>query len=150
HCRDSEGAMTSSETTPLFTLESFYTPTLPQGGDRLTIITEVDAASNILADVPRQRVLIFIVDKSGSMRGEPMEYVKNAVLKGIHALAEATTFGVVAFDDTASVIVPPLPATDKAKAGAMNALDWLYAAGGTAFSTGLDTARGLFASYPGA
>jgi len=142
--------MTSSETTPLFTLESFYTPTLPQGGDRLTIITEVDAADTMLPDAPQQRVLIFIVDKSGSMRGEPVEYVKNAVLKGIEALDEGTTFGVVAFDETASVVVPPYPATPEAKVGAANTLAWLHAAGGTAFSTGLDVARGLFAQYPGA
>ena len=37
-----ETAMTQTPEPPLFTIESFYTPTLPQDGDRLTVITELD------------------------------------------------------------------------------------------------------------
>jgi hypothetical protein len=142
--------MTTSDPTPLFSIESFYTPTLSQGGDRLTVITEVGVASNVLLDAPRQRVLIFIVDKSGSMRGDAIDYVKQAVLKGIDALDEGTLFGVVAFDETASVVVPPTAATAVARHSAAERLGWLHGAGGTAFSTGLDAARGLFAEHPGA
>ena len=102
-----------------FSLEAYYTPTLPESGDRLTAIVAVEAAqSDLMVSSSQERVLLFIIDKSGSMQGEPVEYVKQAVLKGIGALDEATTFAVVAFDETSSVVIPPQPATSAAKKGA--------------------------------
>ena len=84
------------------------------------------------------------------MEGDAIEYVKDAVLKGIGALDESTTFAVVAFDETASVVIRPQPATSSAQAEAQTALHWLHASGGTAFSTGLLLARSLFVNHSGA
>jgi hypothetical protein len=142
--------MATSDTPAPFHLESYYTPTLPDGGDHLTVITEVDAAPSGLAASPQQRVLLFIIDKSGSMSGDPIEAVKAAVLKGVDALDASSVFGVVAFDETASVVVSPRPATPSSKAEAHTALRWLHGSGGTAFSTGLGLARSLFMAYPDA
>jgi hypothetical protein len=60
------------------------------------------------------------------------------------------TIAVVAFDDTASVVMRPHKADESGKQMAAHNLELLHAGGGTAFSTGLDLARTLFEQYPGA
>jgi len=142
--------MASSDPTAPFHLESYYTPTLPEGGDHLTVVTSIEAAQAGLVAAPQQRVLLFIIDKSGSMSGNPIEAVKQAVIQGVNALDEQSIFGVIAFDETASIVVPPRPATPGDKTNASSALHWLHGSGGTAFSTGLDLARGLLVNYPDA
>src|ERR1700758_5510896 len=90
-----------------FSLEAYYTPTLPEDGDHLTAILAVEAANSNLTATLQQRVLLFVIDKSGSMQGTSIDAVRQAVMRGIDLCDEDMIVGVVAFDDSASVLVSP-------------------------------------------
>ncbi len=56
--------------------------------------------------------VVFVLDTSGSMRGQPLEAAKMALLKTVESLPEAVNFDIVMFDRTATVWQPRLvPAT---------------------------------------
>jgi hypothetical protein len=56
--------------------------------------------------------VVFVLDTSGSMRGQPMESAKMALLKTVESLPEAVSFDIVMFDQTPAVWQPRLvPAT---------------------------------------
>jgi hypothetical protein len=133
-----------------FHLEAYYTPTLPDGGDHLTVVVSVEAAHTDLVAAPQDRVLVFIIDKSGSMQGASIDAVRQAVLRGIDLCDSEMTIAVVVFDEMASVLVRPQKADERGKQEAARYLQMLYAGGGTAFSTGLDLARQIFQQYPDA
>ena len=60
--------------------------------------------------------IVFVLDTSASMRGQPMEAAKVALLKTVEALPEAVNFDIIMFDRTANAWVPRLvPATYQAK-----------------------------------
>jgi hypothetical protein len=139
------------DTTPApFSLDAYYTPTLPDGGDHLTVILGVEAAKSDLVSTPQQRVLVFIIDKSGSMQGTSIDAVRQAVRRGIELCDPGMIIAVVVFDESASILVRPQNADDHGKQEAARNLDWLHAGGGTAFSSGLDLARSICAQYPNA
>jgi Ca-activated chloride channel family protein len=52
---------------------------------------------------PTSKKIVFVVDRSGSMRGAAMSQVKRAVLACFGALSEEDRFGIVAFDDRIDV-----------------------------------------------
>ncbi|PNH02127.1 Inter-alpha-trypsin inhibitor heavy chain H4 [Tetrabaena socialis] len=63
---------------------------------------------------PFPRSLIFILDRSGSMSGEPMEFAKAALIFGLRSLTPMDSFTVVAFDHEQLWFTPGgelLPAT---------------------------------------
>lgn len=47
--------------------------------------------------------IVFVLDTSGSMRGQPMEAAKMSLLKTVESLPEAVNFNIVMFDQTATV-----------------------------------------------
>lgn len=56
--------------------------------------------------------IVFVLDTSLSMRGQPMESAKLALLKTVESLPEAVSFDIVMFDQTPAVWQPRLlPAT---------------------------------------
>lgn len=60
--------------------------------------------------------IVFVLDTSLSMRGQPMESAKVALLKTIESLPEAASFDIVMFDQTPAVWQPRLlPATQPIK-----------------------------------
>jgi hypothetical protein len=60
--------------------------------------------------------VVFVLDTSGSMRGQPIESAKQALLKTIQSLPEAVAFDVITFDVEAIAWLPRLvPATKGAK-----------------------------------
>eukprot|EP00824_Muranothrix_gubernata_P023846 TRINITY_DN6653_c0_g1_i2.p1 TRINITY_DN6653_c0_g1~~TRINITY_DN6653_c0_g1_i2.p1 ORF type:complete len:733 (+),score=117.11 TRINITY_DN6653_c0_g1_i2:2-2200(+) len=54
------------------------------------------------------RSVVFIVDKSGSMSGEPMEAAKNALVFGLDRLAATDHFTIIAFDNSFVYYKPDL------------------------------------------
>lgn len=61
--------------------------------------------------------VVFVLDTSGSMRGEPLAAVKSALVQVVDKLPEVVNFDVVLFDVTPTVWKPRLvPATTQAKA----------------------------------
>jgi Ca-activated chloride channel family protein len=76
-----------------------------------------------------------VLDRSGSMEGPKMYNLKRAVNEVIATLQPDDQVAVVAFDETADVIVPLQPAADKV--ALKNRIEALRVQGGTAMSTGL-------------
>lgn len=77
-----------------------------------------------------------VLDRSGSMDGPKMDNLKRAVVEVINTLRPEDTVAVVAFDETADVIVPSQPAADKTALN--NRVEAMRVQGGTAMSTGLE------------
>jgi len=82
--------------------------------------------------------LCLILDRSGSMRGRPMEIVKKAAQSLIERLNPGDRISVVAFDHRAKVIVPNQVVNDTAKL--KNQIASLSADGGTAIDEGMKLA----------
>ena len=73
---------------------------------------DVTCLVNLQAPTPPQvanrpgQTLVVVLDRSGSMQGEPLSGAKDAIRHLAHRLAPQDAFGLVVFDDTAEVIVP--------------------------------------------
>lgn len=76
-------------------LLDLHAPTAPQHATRPTASLQV------------------VLDRSGSMRGAPLEGAKQALVALVRRLEPTDNFGLVTFDDTAQVVVPAGPLTDK-------------------------------------
>lgn len=76
-----------------------------------------------------------ILDHSGSMKGEPLETVKQAAARLIEQLSPGDRISVVAFDHRAKVIVPNQTIDDPAKV--IKQINTLKADGGTAIDEGI-------------
>jgi Ca-activated chloride channel homolog len=75
--------------------------------------------------------IAFVIDRSGSMSGEPLELAKRGVIDALDGLAETDSFAVVAFDDRIQVVVPRASATENARKQARMALRGLEPGGST-------------------
>ncbi len=74
--------------------------------DKITLMLDLTAAANPAhQNRPGQAVQV-VLDRSGSMSGNPLEAAKSSLIKLVDRLAPQDFFGLVAFDDTALVIVP--------------------------------------------
>jgi von Willebrand factor type A C-terminal domain/von Willebrand factor type A domain len=107
---------------------------------------------------------VFLLDCSASMTDPPSKLaaVREATCRAIDRLRDGTWFAVVAGRRTARVVYPPprwegtgpepltVAASEQAREEARQAVNRLYAEGGTAISTWLATARHLFAARPDA
>lgn len=88
--------------------------------------------------------LVFVLDASGSMEGEPLRALKRAVGTALDDLGPDDTFQIVRFSEDAEVFGRrPLPATEQNLAEARRFLDGLGAGGGTMMLRGLDVALDL-------
>jgi Ca-activated chloride channel homolog len=79
--------------------------------------------------------LCLILDHSGSMKGTPLDTVKQAAKELINGLTPEDRLSIVAFDHQAQVIVPCCSVTDPSDIFAK--IDKLQAAGGTAIDAGI-------------
>jgi hypothetical protein len=133
-----------------FTTEAFQNRHLAPDQDQVDAILSVTAGSDGGPSAPRELMMGFIVDTSGSMVGDRIGAVKQAVGRAIASLDDGVTFFVVAFQNDAQVVCPPTRATPAEKAAAAQRLERLAAGGGTAMSRGLAAARVLFRQAPDA
>jgi hypothetical protein len=129
----------------MFHIEGYFNPFLAAGQTRLdavlTVTSSAGAASGMGAAIPAgKQVVGFVMDVSGSMKGEKLAQAKRAARRGIDLLDEATWFFVIVFAGDAKVVVPACPATLQNKAAAHQKVQGLSASGSTAMSTGLDLA----------
>ncbi|ELS01875.1 uncharacterized protein containing a von Willebrand factor type A (vWA) domain [Xenococcus sp. PCC 7305] len=79
--------------------------------------------------------LCLVLDCSGSMKGKPLETVKQAAISIIEKLQPGDCISVIAFNQEATVIVPSQSVTDIAKIKFL--IDKLEAEGGTAIDRGM-------------
>lgn len=93
-------------------------------------------------DKEEPRRVVFVLDRSGSMGGIPIEQARRAVEACLGALGEADSFGLVAFDSVVECFEPVLAAATRAnrdKAGRF--LQGIDARGGTELAAGLGAAE---------
>lgn len=78
-----------------------------------------------------------LVDLSGSMQGEKLNYAKKSLLKLVDHLQEGDVAGLVGFESRAHILVPPGPVSAQLKATLRKTIEDLHVRGGTNFSDGL-------------
>ena len=101
-----------------------------------------------LAPVEAGADYVFLLDRSGSMRGN-MHTLIDAVSRSLPELRPEDRFRVLAFSDQTEVIVPWTTADEAGVQGAIQTLRALQTRGGTNLYEGLNTAlEGLDASRP--
>jgi Ca-activated chloride channel family protein len=95
-----------------------------------------------LSALPRQPMeMVFVLDCSGSMNGEPIAHAKRALRRGLELLEPEDTFQLITFSLRASTFGRnPLPATRENIEDAMRYLDTLNGEGGTEMLEGVHVA----------
>jgi Ca-activated chloride channel family protein len=87
------------------------------------------------------RSVVFVLDRSGSMQGTPLEQAKKAVEACLDATSEKDRMGFVAFDDTAELFESALVACTPANRDKLRQhLAGVQARGGTELAAGIQAA----------
>lgn len=86
---------------------------------------------------PAPRAIAIVLDRSGSMLGEPLADAKLAANRMIDQLRTGDELSVVTYSDDSETIVPLVRVTDETKRSAQAAIDAIVADGGTCISCGL-------------
>lgn len=105
-----------------------------------------------LDDVPElPRDVVFVVDRSGSMRGQKLEQAQAALRYGLSTLRPEDRFAVVAFSSATQELEPGvlLRATPESRARGRDFGDALTASGGTNIDAALRAAVALRRDDPG-
>ncbi|MBN2131876.1 MAG: VWA domain-containing protein [Sedimentisphaerales bacterium] len=85
--------------------------------------------------------MVFVLDCSGSMSGEPIAKAKDAVKRALRKLEPDDTFQVIRFSQSASQFGPdPVPATPENVRKALEYVDALHGGGGTMMIEGVKAA----------
>jgi len=93
---------------------------------------------------------VFLLDRSGSMAGTPIEQARKAVLACLAAFDARDEFSIVAFDDRVEHFEPKLVRTTAAaRRRAAKFLDRIDARGGTELAQGIQAAADLFGDRSG-
>ncbi|HEX4715983.1 MAG TPA: VWA domain-containing protein [Ktedonobacteraceae bacterium] len=122
----------------MFTIKAYHNPYLQVGQNRVQAVLTVNVNQSVSL-TPAPLALAIALDHSGSMDGAKMRAARDGAIKVIQALDENITFMVVSFNERARVIVPPCDGTPKHKKQAVEAMQHIYATGGTCMSYALDT-----------
>jgi Ca-activated chloride channel family protein len=87
------------------------------------------------------RRIVMLLDRSGSMKGEPIAQARKAIEACLAALTPEDTFGLMVFDDSVEAMHPTLvPATREQREGARSFLKQADARGGTKLAEGIHRA----------
>lgn len=81
--------------------------------DEVAVLLELQAPAAAADSNRPQASLQVVLDRSGSMYGAPLEGAKQALVALVRRLEPTDNFGLVTFDDSAQVVVPAGPLTDK-------------------------------------
>ena len=104
--------------------------------DEITLMLDLMApASDKHLARPGQSVEC-VIDRSGSMQGPKIAAAKGSILKLIERLAPQDFFGLVAFDDSAQVIVPNLQMSSHNQNSIKKAIEAIEPGGSTDISAG--------------
>lgn len=77
-----------------------------EADDTVTVLLELVAPTSATDAARADHTVVVVLDRSGSMNGGRLEHAKGALLRLVDRLADEDRFGLVAFDDQASVVVP--------------------------------------------
>lgn len=81
--------------------------------------------------------LVAVVDKSGSMDGEPLELVRESLAELTHLLNDHDQISIVLYGDTTSVYLAPTLVTKKNKKNILRQIKNIVSEGSTAMEAGL-------------
>lgn len=126
----------SSVRRPLQMTLHYWPQTLarPVGKQRFYALLDVNANKDIQAGQVALNVVL-VLDRSSSMKGQRLHYVKEATRRIVDNLAPHDIFGIVTFNDRASVVLPTGYATNAHVA--RSAIEGIAATGGTEVASGL-------------
>lgn len=82
--------------------------------EQVSLLLELTAPTLERVDPRPPATLVVVLDRSGSMAGDRLEVARRALCDLVEQLDPADRFGLVTFDDVATVDVPAGPLTDKA------------------------------------
>jgi Ca-activated chloride channel family protein len=104
--------------------------------EKITLMLDLTAPLNpAQSNRPGQTVQIAL-DRSGSMRGRPLDAAKGSLMRLIDRLAPQDSFGIVAFDDSALVSVPTKKMCDHHLPSLRKAVKQIATGGSTDISAG--------------
>jgi Ca-activated chloride channel homolog len=116
-------------------LRAALTSTTIQPGDQDIAVTITMPRAG---EVRRPNIALAVVlDRSGSMHGEPLENAKAAASALVTSLADDDAFSIVTFSDRDELVVKMGKATKDHKAEALAAIDRIVDEGGTCTSCGI-------------
>jgi Ca-activated chloride channel family protein len=107
-----------------------------EAADQLTLMLDLTAPITDKAKNRAPQAIQVVLDRSGSMNGEPLESAKGSLLKLVDRLAPQDYFGLVAFDDQALVVVPMRQVQDHHIPSLRQAIRDLQTGGSTDISAG--------------
>ena len=107
-----------------------------EAADQLTLMLDLTAPISDKAKNRAPQAIQVVLDRSGSMSGEPLESAKGSLLKLVDRLAPQDFFGLVAFDDAALVVVPMRQVQDHHIPSLRQAIRQLNTGGSTDISAG--------------
>ncbi|HEY3448381.1 MAG TPA: VIT domain-containing protein [Myxococcales bacterium] len=111
-------------------LRSALMATRGAGGGYFALMFQPPASEAFAPVVPKE--MVFVIDTSGSMTGEPLQAEKSFMRQALKAMNPDDTFTLVDFSDSASTFHPsPLANTPRNVERALAYLDALPAGGGT-------------------
>src|SRR5579864_6830807 len=122
----------------MFTLNAYHNQYLRLNQTHMKAVLSMTVDSNIQLP-PMPLALGIALDRSGSMKGPRLRAALEAAIKVVQALDETVTFVVVVFERQAQVVFGPATGAFPNKQRAIQALQNVYATGGTAMSTALNT-----------
>jgi Ca-activated chloride channel family protein len=107
-----------------------------EAADKVTLMLDLTAPANPAQSTRPGQAIQVVLDRSGSMQGEPLDAAKGSLLKLVSRLAPQDAFGLVAFDDSALVIVPTRTMADHHMPSLRKAIRELQTGGSTDISAG--------------
>lgn len=122
----------------MFTIKAFHNPYLQVGQNRLQAVLTVTVPQDLTL-APAPLALAIALDHSGSMDGTKMRAARDGAIKVVQALDPTIMFMVVSFNERAKIIAAPASGTPQNKKQAIEAIQRIYASGGTCMSYALDT-----------
>jgi Ca-activated chloride channel homolog len=87
-------------------LQLDYKTILRNSSRPVHLVAKLTAPEQPLTQRARPTAFTVVLDRSGSMRGAPMEYAKQAAREVIKNLRPEDYFSLVVFDSSAQVIIP--------------------------------------------
>ncbi len=107
-----------------------------EAADKVTLMLDLTAPANPAQSTRPGKAIQVVLDRSGSMEGQPLDAAKGSLLKLVSRLAPQDAFGLVAFDDSALVIVPTRTMADHHMPSLRKAIRDLQTGGSTDISAG--------------
>ncbi|MCU1277312.1 MAG: Vault protein inter-alpha-trypsin domain protein, partial [bacterium] len=109
------------------------------GDDYLMLFVQPPA--DVAPEMVRAKEMVFLIDRSGSMWGEPLDTAKAVILEALRKMGPDDTFQLIAFDSTTESMSPAsLPNSAANIADAERWLGTLRGGGGTEMLSGIRAA----------